>query len=163
MRSRPSRSPSICFLNGLLLVVLGLDDAVAAVVAAVNDADRIAEIGVAEDEEAVAQQVHLQNGLVPGHGLDGEGLAADDAILALLGLVGGEGGKVLHVQRPLKGALAQPLLQAGLVLADLTLQRGHSRVDGGVHIRGAFRHAEDGPAGADGDLHLVQPLLLHAE
>lgn len=59
------RSPSICFLNGLLLVVLGLDDAVAAVVAAINDADRIAEIGVAEDEEAVAQQVHLQNGFLP--------------------------------------------------------------------------------------------------
>ena len=147
-----------------LVWLLGvLDQPVVPVVPAVDHGEGAVGLLVPEGEEAVPQQVHLQNSLVPGHGLQGEGLAAHDTVLPLLRLVRGEGGDLVHIQGPLEGPLAQPLLQPGLVLADLPLQGGDGGVDGGVHIRGALRHPEDGAAGADGDFHLVVPLLLHTE
>ena len=109
----------------------------------------------------MAQQIHLKDGLVPGHGLDGKALAADQVVLPLLRPVGHKSGDLL-IHAALKSPLAQPLLQPGLIFADLALQRGHSGVDGCVHVGGALRRAEDGTARPDGDLHSV-PVPLDAE
>ena len=159
-RAARMRSPSICFLNGLLLVVLGLDDAVAAVVAAINDADRIAEIGVAEDEEAVAQQVHLQNGFLHAHGLDGEALGAHDVERALL--VGFE----LLGQLRQHSLGAQVLGKAGLVLADLALDLGRGLVDRAAHVAVrvlTYRAEQRAVGAAEHDLGDTAVLLLDGE
>ena len=71
--------------------------------ALIDHGKRAAVLLVAEREERMIQQVHLQNGLVAGHGLHGEGLGADQVELALLRLLGSKGGNGLG--RPDKGIL----------------------------------------------------------
>ena len=82
------------------------------------------------------QQVHLQNGLLGGHGLDGKALGADDVEIALfLGLVrrGAHGA-------PVDGSALELLLQAGLVFADLPLDGGAGGVHRGEDIAGGVAH-----------------------
>src|SRR2546423_7848318 len=62
---------------------LWLDEAVAAVTAAIDDID-LARLGVLEDEEVVADQLELEHGLLRAHRLDGELLRLDDDGLRLL-------------------------------------------------------------------------------
>ena len=92
------------------------------------------------------QQVHLQNGLVGGHGLDGEALGADDVEVVVLHHVefGGHGGH----QR----VGPQVLGQAGLVLADLALDRRHGGVDGGIHVARRLVGTEERAVVLDRDL-----------
>ena len=100
---------------------VGLQQAVAAVLAAVDDADDV--VGVAVNKEVVIQQVHLQNRLIRAHGLDGDALGAHDLELGLLADIelGGDAGD--------QGLLAQALGKTGLVLADLAVNGGAGRVD----------------------------------
>ena len=69
-------------------------------------------------------------------------------------------GKLIRVG--VKGILPQALFQTGLILAQLALNGRHGGVNGDKHIRGAFRHTDDGGAGTDGDFQVV-PTLFHAE
>ena len=71
----PGRS---CRVRLLFVEPVVADQAVAAVLALVNDGDRILCVHVAEDEELMPQQIHLQDGLLHAHGLDRETLAAHD-------------------------------------------------------------------------------------
>src|SRR5947207_2627314 len=61
----------------------GLDQAVAAVAAAVDDVD-LPRLIVAEDEEVVSDQLELQHRLLGAHRLDGELLRLDDLRACLL-------------------------------------------------------------------------------
>ena len=56
-----------------MLLILA-NEAVVTVLAAVDHTGFFG-FGVAEDKELMLQQIHLQNGLLHRHGLDGEGLA----------------------------------------------------------------------------------------
>ena len=107
----------------------------------------------------MVQQVHLQNGLIHAHGLDGHVLGAHHLELGLLADVklGGNVGR--------QGLLAQALAQPGLVLADLAVNGGAGRVDGAAHVAvpGLLLGAEHGPAAGDGDLHHAAVPLLHRE
>ena len=117
-------------------------------------------LDIAEHIEGVPQQVHLQNGLVGGHGLDGEALGADDVEVVVLHHVefGGHGGH----QR----VGPQVLGQAGLVLADAAVDEADGLVDGAAHIAvgvlglGAEQRAV---GGADGQLHHTAVFLLHSK
>ena len=87
---------------------LRLNQAVSTVFAGVDDAQGIVALP-AEHEEAVVEQIHLQDRLLSAHGLDGEMLLAHDLELTLLAdlRLGGQGGGI-------ESALAQTLLQTGL-------------------------------------------------
>ena len=93
--------------------------------------------------------------------LDGESLGADNPKF-LLFLLRGKGGNLFGIHGSDECILAQPLLQAGLIFAQLALYRGNRRVDGSKHVGGTLRHADNRAAGAHGELHVV-PVLLHAE
>mgnify|MGYP007041411777 CR=1 FL=1 len=94
------------------------DQAVAAVLAAVDDRKGIRVFAVEEGIELMLQQVHLQDGLLRRHRLDGEALGADDGeIAAFLFFVHGADTGI----RPLDRAGLELLLKTGLVLADLAL------------------------------------------
>ena len=54
--------------------MIGNDQTIAAVLALINNAG-FGDFVVVENEEGVAEKIHLQNGLLHRHGLDGEGLA----------------------------------------------------------------------------------------
>ena len=103
----------------------------------------------------MAQQLHLGDGVLHGHGLDGELLGAHDVVALLL-----EGGGLDH-RLQLGGADA--LLQLGAVAANLALQLVHGVVDGEVHIIGGFLRAQDHACGVDGDFHDVAGALLNLE
>ena len=96
------------------------------------------------------EQVHLQDRFLDAHGLDGEALAAHD--LERTGLDRVVRGDVLRLHLALKRALAQLFGQAGLVLADLALDRRHGGVDGGVHIARRLVGAEERAVVLDRDL-----------
>ena len=91
-----------------------LNDAVAVVVALIDDGEGTVGIRIAESEEAVLQQVHLQDRLVPRHGLQGEALGTQDAEFFLLRLDRCK--RIGHIDRSGKGILPQTALQAGLIL-----------------------------------------------
>ena len=96
-----------------LASVLVYDDAIAAVVAAVDHGERAVLIVVAEGEESVVHQVHLEDGLVHRHGTEEETLGADHLIGGILLLIGlGDKGLLVGDE----GLLAQALFQAGFVL-----------------------------------------------
>ena len=144
----------------VLSLFAGLDDAVAAAVARVDDADGVVIVRVAEDEEAVAQQVHLQNGLLHAHGLDGEALGAHDVERALL--VGFE----LLGQLRQHSLGAQVLGKAGLVLADLALDLGRGLVDRAAHVAVrvlTYRAEQRAVGAAEHDLGDTAVLLLDGE
>src|SRR5690606_32287876 len=61
----------------------GFDQPVTLVPAAVDHVD-VPGLGVGEDEEVVAQHLHLHNGLVDGHGPHDEPLGPDHLVLRLL-------------------------------------------------------------------------------
>ena len=108
----------------------------------------------------MAEQIHLQNGLLHAHGLDGEALGAHNVELALL--VGLE----LLGQLRQHGLGAQVLGKAGLVLADLALDLGRGLVDGAAHIavRVLTHRAEQRTArAAQHDLGDTAVLLLNGE
>src|SRR5699024_2179688 len=166
-RGWPSHGPAslVLFAFGaaapaLLLLVLdavGLQQAVAPVLPAVDDAHHV--VGVAVDEEVVAQQIHLQNGLLHAHRLDGDVLGTDHLKLRLLGHVelGGNGGD--------QSVLTQALAQAGAVLPDLAVNGGAGRVDSPPHIAvaGFLLGAEESAAADEGDLHHTAVVLFHGE
>ena len=108
----------------------------------------------------MAQQVHLQNGFLHAHGLDGEALGAHDVERALL--VGLE----LLGQLRQHSLGAQVLGKAGLVLADLALDLGRGLVDRAAHIavRILTHRAEQWAArAAKRDLDNTAVLLFHRE
>ena len=110
----------------------GGDEAVAALLTLVNNGEAVLVLLVEEGEELMLQKVHLQDGLLGSHGLEGEALGANNAeIVALVILLFGN---VFGLDVPLKGALAELLFKTGLVLAYLTLDGSHRGIDGGVHI-----------------------------
>ena len=78
------------------------------------------------------EQIHLEYGLLRSHGLEREAFGADNPELVLLLLLG-------HVRDKLAAeiaqrALAQTLLEPGLILADLALYRGAGGIDGCIHV-----------------------------
>ena len=105
------------------------------------------------------QQIHLQNGLVDGHGLDGEALGAHHMELVLL----------FHMelrQLRLHDLRPQVLGQAGLVLADAALDETDSPVDGAPHVTVGILGlgTEQGAVGgADGQLHGAAVFLFHGK
>ena len=66
------------------------DQAVAAVVALIDHGEAAIGLFIAEGEEIMLQQVHLQDGLLAGHGLDVKALGADDLELGFLSLQRGD-------------------------------------------------------------------------
>ena len=109
----------------------------------------------------MVDQVHLEDGLVDAHGAEEEPLGADQLIGGFLFFVRFRD-EVGLLRVGVKGILPQALFQTGLILAQLALNGRHGGVNGDKHIRGAFRHTDDGGAGTDGDFQVV-PTLFHAE
>ena len=89
------------------------------------------------------QQVHLQDGLLTGHGAEIEFLHADDGQI-LFALFRDEGG-FLHIDAADEGILLQAAGQAGLVLADLTFDGADGGINGREHIGGALLGAVPAP------------------
>ena len=120
-----------------------------------DDADDVVRVAV--DEKVVIQQVHLQNGLVLAHGLDGHALGTHHLELGLFADVKlrGNGGS--------QSLLAQALAEAGLVLADLAVNGGAGGVDRAAHIAvsGILLGAEESAAAADGDFNHAAMSLFH--
>src|SRR5699024_4251482 len=106
---------SSIYLPVSLFLVVSDDQAVAAIFPLIDNAQTVV-LAAAEDEKAVIQQVHLQNGLLRAHGLDGKMLGADDLEFFLLRHF-----KVIIRSRRGEILTPQPLGQAGLVLQDLAL------------------------------------------
>ena len=108
----------------------------------------------------MAQKVHLQNGLLGAHGLDGKALGAHDVELALLvdvELLGDLG---------YDGIAAKTLGKAGLVLADLAVDLAHRLVDRAAHIAvGVLTDRTEQCAVGTAEHHLDNAaiLLLHGE
>ena len=109
----------------------------------------------------MVQKVHLHDGLLHRHGLDGELLAPDDFEF-LVTLVLRRGRDVVRDDFTLKSALPQPLLQAGLVAADLPLDGGHAGIHRRVHVVGQLACTVVQAVVMDGDLRQI-PAPLHAE
>ena len=108
----------------------------------------------------MAQQVHLQNGFLHAHGLDGEALGAHDVERALL--VGLE----LLGQLRQHSLGAQVLGKAGLVLADLALDLGRGLVDRAAHVAVrvlTYRAEQRAVGAAEHDLGDTAILLLDGE
>ena len=125
----------------------------------VHHADDVV-VNAAEHIERVVQQVHLQDGLVCGHGLDGKALGADDVEIVVLHHVElcGNGGD----QRVGPQVLGQPRL----VLADAAVDEADSLVNGAAHVAiGILRlGAEQRAVGAaDGQFYHAAVLLLHGK
>ena len=72
----PSKKGPKCWFLGLFCVVY---QTVSAIISAVYDRKRTAVILIAEREEIMLQQIHLQNCLFPGHWFEVELLDPDDA------------------------------------------------------------------------------------
>ena len=146
-----SREAGKLFLNPVRL-----QQAIASVLAVIDDADDVVRVAV--DKEVVIQQVHLQNRLILAHGLDRHMLGADHLELGFFADVklGRNGGG----QR----LLTQALGQAGLVLR-LIGNGGAGGVDGAAHIAvpGVLLGAEEGAAAANGDLNHTAMPLFHRE
>src|SRR5436309_3963095 len=109
-----------------------LDHPVPPVVPPVHDVD-LHRAGIAEDEEGMAQQFHLQHGILLRHRLHRKALGPHDPPSRRTRAQRGLGGAV-------ESGLAAGLLDASLenhlaaVLLDLLLQFRHHQVDGGVHV-----------------------------
>src|SRR3954451_7092939 len=71
----PSAGPRVS--NQAWSSAFGFDEPDVAVVAPVDDSGAAA-VGVVEEEELVPEQLHLEHGLLLGHGLQDEALALDD-------------------------------------------------------------------------------------
>ena len=111
-------------------------------------------ICIPEGEEVVLQQIHLQDRLFCGQGLEVELLYADHIKgLFFLNL----GGGVLEVFG-YEGAFSQAALQAGLVFTDLTLNGVHALVKGAIEGNVLLLASENGAVAQDGDLK--RPSLL---
>ena len=113
-RSRCVRSDSV-LIN---------DDAVAAVVALVDDGEGTTLVGVAEGEEGVVHQVHLEDGFLDAHGAEEETLGADDLVSGFL--VDVVFGDEVGVVGNLEGFFAQALFQPGVILTQLLPDRAGS-------------------------------------
>ena len=159
--------------SGTLVTAL-LEQAVAALAAAVQHAERIG-VAVGVDEEVVAEQVDLDERLLLGHRLELDFLHAHDLVVG--GQVGHEG-----IQVEVAGAFAHfadgggvavgacadlAVDDARLVLAQLAQHLGGGHVDGGVHVLLGFLDMHDVALRADGDLALARQgdgrVLLHAQ
>ena len=127
-----------------LLFMQRHDEAVGVVLAFIDDAD-IACGFVFEDEEIVVGEVHLQNGLLGGHGANGEGFAADVEFRLLLDLLGGR-----HLD---EGCRAQSLFEAGLIAADLSLDHVDRPIDGIAEVILGALTAEHRACGKNGDFN----------
>src|SRR3954451_10797494 len=133
----PSAGPRVS--NQAWSSAFGFDEPDVAVVAPVDDSGAAA-VGVVEEEELVPEQLHLQHGLLLGHGLQDEALALDDrrqagggtALPIVLVLVspGGHLGLGAFVGAVVLGH--QPALQA----VELVLELVDRPVDGGVAVGG---------------------------
>ena len=134
-------------------------EAVAAVLAAVDDGERIARLGIPENEELMFEQVHLQDGLLDGHGRDVELLVAHDLELFLPRVVRGD---LEGFDLTLYRTVTQPFLQARLVLADLPLDARDCGVYGGIHVAGQLAHAVEHSVVLDGHLG-AEAAALRAE
>ena len=106
----------------------------------------------------MVQQVHLHDGLLGAHGLDGEVLGAHHVELLLLsdlkGILRRSGGE---------GIGPQALGQAGLILEDLALDIAHSAVDGAAHIavRRLRLGTEQSISSADRHFNAAAMILFH--
>ena len=95
------------------------------------------------------QQVHLEDGLLGRHGLDGKALVADDLEFFLrLVLSGGIGRHGRTLQRP----FPEPFLKAGLVPADLALNGRHTGVHRSIHVVRKFACPVEHTVVTNGDL-----------
>src|ERR1700687_4470252 len=121
------RPSSIASASTLGLRRLGFDQAVVAVLAAIDDAQRFGG-GILEEEEVVFLHLELRERLVHGHGFHGDPLRTDPAARTrpFLGEQGKHGGIV--------AALA--VLGFRDLFFHLALHLGHGQVDGGVEIAG---------------------------
>ena len=91
-----------------------LQKTVVAVVPAIDHREGAVGVFIAEGEEVVAQQIHLEDRLFPAHGHHGEFLDFDELVFLGVFHIGDEGGGVLRAAD--EGVLADPAGQTGLVL-----------------------------------------------
>src|SRR5437773_7562743 len=171
-------SPSITPLSSAtpllwLLRSRAVDQAHVAVVAAVHDR-RALGVGIGEEVEVVAEQVHLEGRLLGGHGLDGEVLGLDDRGQPGPGVVcvvcGFSVASVVLVRFHRVYRLVPPRMgtaqQLALELRQLVLELGDRLVERGEGIGRGRLGADDVPVtGEDQLAHLLlgdpRVLLLH--
>jgi len=108
-----------------------------------------AGLGIPENEELVLEQIHLQDGLLDGHGRDVELLVAHDLEFFLPRVVRGD---LEGFDLTLYRTITQPLLKARLVLAYLPLDARNGGIDGGIHVAGQLAHAVEHSVVLDGHL-----------
>ena len=135
-----------------------INKAVTAVISLIYHSEAAAVILIPEGEEIMVQQIHLQDGLFSGHGLEVELLYLCDAQV-LFHRIRSEGGFFLYGAG--EGILLQAPCQAGLVLADLSFNGSDGCIDGCEHIRGLLGCPEPGACTVNGQLHLVLVILLY--
>ena len=119
---RPGGRPSV-FHSTLSFV---LNEAIAAIGSLVHDCKRAVIILIAEREERMLQQIHLEDGFLTGHRLHVELLGSHKLECALFGFLRCERSFVRSAD---ERVLTQAAGQTGLVLADLALDGRHGRVD----------------------------------
>ena len=104
----------------------------------------------------MAEQLHLGDGVLHVHGLDGEALHADHVVIGLLihGLdgLGGLGG--------FGAGLPDLLAHLGAIAADLAFQLVHGAVDGEVHVVAVLLGAQDQAVDAHGDFRDIPAAAL---
>ena len=114
------------------------------------------DVVVIEDEEAVPQEVHLQDRLLGGHRAGGIGLFADDERALLVEFV-----VIVDIMNG-KGAAFDRFFQAGLVLADLSLEALDGAVKGGEEGIAFLLGAKDRASVDNGELHDLHALSCTA-
>src|SRR5699024_10588242 len=103
-----------------------LNQAISAVFALIHHGKILLVVLIFKHEKLVLQEVHLENRLLHGHGLNRELFGTDNLKLVRLlrFLI-----ELICNRLFLKDALTQALFKAGLVLSNLTLNSGHSGIN----------------------------------
>jgi len=151
----PGRGGTAVFPGFPAVLCFRLDQAVGPAFSLIDDGGLLS-LGVDEYEEAVSQKLHLHAGIFRIHGLEIEGLMADDPD----GLLKGIGS---FNELPLQvGAFLVLPDDLSLVFLDLSLDDFLHQIDGYIHIVADLLGTDD--AALDGDGHLdLMTVLVHAQ
>jgi len=133
------------FLSPVPGLFVRFKKAIGAGLSLINHVDLVG-LGVHEDEEVVAEKLHLQAGILGIHGLHIELLRADNLDVLALGVVALQ---ELRLEGTSSLVLVYDLV---LILAELALNNLLNQVDGDIHIVTGLLGPNDGALHRDGDL-----------
>ena len=146
----------LSFQSRCMQSVIRLNEAVVAIIAAVDNIDRL-RLRIAEDKEIVVQEVHLHDGFLDIHRLDDEVFRLDDLIGIALIVYIRQRARLELLRLELTGT--QSAREFRLLFMDLTLEFLDDKVDGRVHIhRRLLAAQQDATGDRDSDFYDVTTL-----